>query len=187
MNEVAQVSTNDTAPTVPPEPSPYLSNGVQALRTAQRITLALSQMADQKASILMGATFLVFSLSVSRALDGHLPWSLAVLAVFAFLSAILAVLAVMPSLSRSDGIESEPNLLFFGHFATMDEETWTLAVLERLKSDEALYRTMLHDMYQNGQVLFRRKYRYLGYAYRTFMVGLVMTLGAFAVELATGD
>jgi hypothetical protein len=43
---------------------------------------------------------------------------------------------------------------------------------------------MLHDIYQNGQVLQRRKYRFLGYAYRLFIVGLVATLAAFAVETA---
>ena len=31
---------------------------------------------------------------------------------------------------------------------------------------------MLHDVYQNGQVLQRRKYRFLGYAYRMFIAGL---------------
>ena len=42
---------------------------------------------------------------------------------------------------------------------------------------------MLHDIYQNGQVLQRRKYRYLGFAYRLFIVGLVATLVAAVVEL----
>ena len=180
MNDVVQQAGEQGRPA----PQAYLTNGVQTLRTAQRITTTLSQMADQKASILMGATFVVFSISISRALDGHLPWSLAVLAVFSFLSALLAVMAVMPSVAGAGPIRGEPNLLFFGHFATMDEEEWTLAVLERLKTDEALYRMMLRDMYQNGRVLHRRKYRYLGYAYRTFIVGLVVTLVSFAIELA---
>jgi hypothetical protein len=178
MNEVAQ--QGETEPTSPA----FARDSVNALRTVQQLTLTLSQMADQKASILMGATFVVFSISISRALDGHLPWSLAVLAFFSFLSALLAVMAVMPSVSRSRQAPKDANLLFFGHFAAMDEEEWTLAVLSRLKSDEALYRTMLRDMYQNGQVLYRRKYRYLGYAYRVFVIGLVVTLASFVIELA---
>ena len=161
---------------------PYTVLAVQALRTAQAMTLTLSQMADQKASILMGATFVVFSISISRALDGHLPWALAILALSSFLSALCAVLAVMPSLPRADS-PGHKNLLFFGHSAPMDEEEWTLKVLERMKTDEGLYRTMLRDMYQNGQVLYRRKYKYLGYAYRVFVVGLVLTLASFVIEL----
>ena len=180
MNEVAQ--QRETEPASPA----FARDSVNALRTVQQLTLTLSQMADQKASILMGATFVVFSISISRALDGHLPWSLAVLAFFSFLSALLAVMAVMPSVSRSRQAPKDANLLFFGHFAAMDEEEWTLAVLSRLKSDEALYRTMLRDMYQNGQVLYRRKYRYLGYAYRVFVAGLVLTLASFVVELGMG-
>jgi len=37
------------------------------VRTALQANLTLSQMADQKASILMGATFVVFTLAVGQA------------------------------------------------------------------------------------------------------------------------
>ena len=177
MDEMAQQHANQAGPV------PIARDTVNALRTVQQETLTLSQMADQKASILMGATFVVFSISISRALDGHLPWSLAVLAVFAFLSALLAVLAVMPSVSRAKQPPVASNLFFFGHFAAMDEEDWMKAVFERLETDEGLVRTMLRDVYQNGLVLHRRKYRYLGYAYRTFVAGLVVTLASFLIEL----
>jgi len=161
----------------------YTPQAVQMLRTVQVNSLALSQMADQKASILMGATFLVFSISVSRSLAGELPYALAILAVFAFLSSLCAVLAVLPSVGKApEGIR--PNLMFFGHFSELDEEDWTSSVLAELHDDERVFRMMLHDIYQNGQVLQRRKYRYLSYAYRVFVGGLFVTLGAFIVELA---
>ena len=41
---------------------------------------------------------------------------------------------------------------------------------------------MLHDIYQNGQVLHRRKYRFLGVAYRIFIVGLVATILSYLTE-----
>ena len=44
-------------------------NAVHLVRTNQQITMQLSQMADQKASILMGATFVVFTLAVGQARD----------------------------------------------------------------------------------------------------------------------
>lgn len=164
----------------------YSPNAIHTLRTAQTMTLTLSQMADQKASILMGAAFVVFSISVSRSLGGHLPWSLAILATFAFFSSLLAVMAVLPSTAASRPSRGEPNLLFFGHFTGMDKQQWTQAMLEVCQADEALFRTMLNDLYQNGLVLQRRKYRFLGYAYRTFVTGLVVTLASFAIELALG-
>ena len=49
---------------------------------SQLSTLPLSQMADQKASILMGASFVVFShLRRPLARPATLPWSLAMLAL----------------------------------------------------------------------------------------------------------
>ncbi len=169
------------------ETKPFAVNAVQMLRTAQASTLQLSQMADQKASILMGATFVVFSLSIGRtfAANQTLPWSLAVLAVFAFLSALCGVFAVLPAVKTpppSSG--SKPNKLFFGHFAQIEEEEWTRSVLADLQDEEAMFRMMLHDLYQNGQVLHRKKYRFLGYAYRLFIGGLVATMVTFVVEVS---
>ena len=166
----------------PPSPSGYSSNAIHLVRTAQQINLSLSQMADQKASILMGATFLVFTLAVGQARGGGLPWSLGILALFAFVSAMCAVFAVLPSVRAPKGVgldERQVNKLFFGHFTQIDEETWTKAVLAELRSDETMYRLMLHDIYQNGQVLQRKKYKFLAMAYRTFLSGMVLTVLVF--------
>ncbi len=165
-----------------PEKPHYSAHAVHLMRTAQINTLTLSQMADQKASILMGATFLVFSLSVSRSLTGEIPPSLLLLAAFSFLSSLCAVMAVLPSVRKPKETGAAPNKLFFGHFADLQEEQWAESVLEELKSDEAVFRTMMHDVYQNGQVLARRKYKFLALAYRIFIIGLFVTLIAFAAE-----
>ncbi|ASJ92399.1 hypothetical protein CBR61_00970 [Porphyrobacter sp. CACIAM 03H1] len=170
-----------------PSPSGYSNHAIHLVRTAQQINLALSQMADQKASILMGATFLVFTIAVGQARGGTLPVSLAVLALFAFISAMCAVFAVLPSVSSpasaklNDGV---PNKLFFGCFTHMDEGEWAESILDELHADETVFRTMLHDIYQNGQVLQRKKYKYLAYAYKSFMAGLVLTVITFALEYA---
>lgn len=162
----------------------YSPNAIHMLRTMQLSTLTLSQMADQKASMLMGASFVVFSLAVGRSLAGDILWPLAVLALFAFLSSLCAAIAVMPSIGKPKPGAGPPNRLFFGHFHDLDEEQWTRVILDDLHADEGVFRLMLHDAYQNGQVLQRRKYRYLGYAYRIFIVGLLATLAAFGLEMA---
>lgn len=139
-----------------PSPSGYSNHAIHLVRTTQQINLSLSQMADQKASILMGATFLVFTIAVGQARGGSLPVSLAVLALFAFISAMCAVFAVLPSVSSPASaklIDGVPNKLFFGYFAHMDEGLWTDSILDELRADETVFRTMLHDIYQNGQVL----------------------------------
>jgi Family of unknown function (DUF5706) len=170
-----------------PSPSGFSNHAIHLVRTTQQINLALSQMADTKASILMGATFLVFTVAIGQASKGAMPWSLGVLAVFAFISALCAVFAVLPSVSSpgsakwNDGV---PNPLFFGYFTQMDEREWTNGVLDDLRADETVFRAMLHDIYQNGQVLQRKKYKYLAYAYKSFIIGLCLTVVVFLIEYA---
>jgi hypothetical protein len=160
-------------------------SAIHLVRNAQIQGLKLSQMADQKASILMGATFVVFSISVSRSLAGDLPWSLALLAVFAFLSSLCAVMAVLPSIKTADTSKIVPNNLFFGHFTQRGEEEWTEEVIQALRTDETVFRMMLHDIYQNGQVLQKKKYRFLGFAYKLFITGLILTMISFVIELGS--
>ncbi|MEO6041671.1 MAG: Pycsar system effector family protein [Croceibacterium sp.] len=160
----------------------YSPNAIHLLRTVQNNTLHLAQMADQKASILLGASFVVFSIAIGRGPRTELPWALTVLAVFAFLSALCGAIAVMPSVGRPRP-SGRLNSLFFGHFYARDEDEWAKDLLAGLHSDESVFRLMLRDIYQNGQVLGRRKYRYLGYAYRLFITGLIATLATALVEL----
>lgn len=167
-----------------PSPSGFSNHAIHLVRTVQTINVTLSQMADAKASLLMGATFLVFTIAVGQAKSGSLPWPLTVLALFAFLAAMCAVFAVLPSVGGGKAPPAtRPNLLFFGHFTHVPEEEWIGEVIENLRSDEAIFRMMLHDVYQNGTVLQRKKYRYLGLAYRIFMAGLCLTVVTFIVEV----
>ncbi|RJF85991.1 Pycsar system effector family protein [Sphingomonas cavernae] len=155
-------------------------NAVHLVRTVQQINVQLSQMADQKASILMGATFVVFTISIGQARGGDVSAPLVVLAFFSFVSAMLAVFAVLPKTKPSPG--GNPNMLFFGTFTQMSEQEFADGVIEALRDEETLYRAMLRDVYQNGQVLQRKKYRFLGLAYKTFLVGLVLTFTSFAAQ-----
>lgn len=148
-------------------------NAVHLVRTVQQINVSLSQMADQKASILMGATFVVFTITVGQASRIGLNPALLVLGISAFVSAMLAVYAVLPSVTPKPG--PNPNLLFFGTFSHLSEDDFVDQILDRMGDDETIYRTMLRDIYQNGMVLQRKKYRFLGLAYRAFMAGLLLT------------
>lgn len=167
---------------LPALPDSYTVHAIHLVRTATQANLTLSQMADQKASILMGATFVVFTISVGQAGRGAFPLALLVLAISAFLSAFCAVAAILPSIRPPRGTSGSENLLFFGVFTQLSEAEFTERVLRQLGGDETVFRTMLRDIYQNGQVLQRKKYRYLGLAYRIFLGGLTLTLIAFLFE-----
>lgn len=184
-------STETRTPPAPP-PISFPPNAVHLVRTNQQITMQLSQMADQKASILMGATFVVFTLAIGQARSGGgaLAMPLAILATFSFLSALFAISAVLPRVGKAPPVvykdgKDHSNILFFGRFAQMEEDEFIAAVKGRLRTEDDLYETMLRDTYQNGVVLARRKYRYLAYAYRLFVVGLTLTFIAFGVEMVT--
>jgi hypothetical protein len=155
---------------------------IHLVRTTQQINVTMSQMADAKASILMGATFVVFTISVGQASKGAFPYALLVLALSAFLSAFCAVMAVMPSFRPPPRNPGQENILFFGVYAQGSEQDYADRVLAELHSDETMFRAMLRDTYQNGVVLHRKKYRYLGYAYRIFLTGLTLTLITFLIE-----
>jgi hypothetical protein len=160
----------------------YPPNAVHMMRTTQLAHMQLSAMADHKASILMGATFVIFTITVGQARGAAAPLPLLVLGAAAFLSAVCAVLSVIPATRRRR--KAPLNLLFFGSFTQLEEEEYVDAVTARLASDDSIYRTMAHDIYQNGCVLQHKKYRLLGWAYRIFLVGLVASAASFVLQYA---
>ncbi|MFK7842278.1 MAG: Pycsar system effector family protein [Sphingorhabdus sp.] len=158
---------------------------VYALGTTQRHHVQLSVMADNKANMLIGATFVVFTLAIGQSQVGNMSLPLLILAVSAFLSACLAALAVMPSVTPQK--DSAPNMLFFGGFSSLTEDEFVDHLLQReLLSQESTYRAMLRDIYQMGVILKRKKYRFLGWAYRVFLIGLTLTFITSVYEQLTG-
>lgn len=162
----------------------FSSQTVHLIRTAQVNTLTLSQMADQKAHILIGASFVVFSLVITQTANGPVSWSMLCLATTALFSTICAVIAILPRSGPKSIDPAACNHMFFGHFALMEEERWASEVLDRARQDEGLYRMMLRDLYQNGKVLQFRKFRFLAYAYQVFLAGLALTLAIYLYEAA---
>ena len=158
----------------------YPVNAVHLMRTTQLAQLQLSAMADHKASILMGATFVIFTITIGKAQGSTAPIPLLILGGAAFFSAIFAVLAVLPKTTRPKRSPRE-NILFFGVFSHMEEEEFIEELLSRLHSDHRVYRTMARDIHQAGCVLQNKKYRMLGYAYKTFLAGLVASCLAYVI------
>jgi len=155
-------------------------NMVNVLRTAQQVHTHLGQMADQKANMLLAATFVVFTITLGQVRQVTHPLPLLLLGAGAFFSAIFAVLAVAPATHFKTG--GRINLLFFGSFSQLTEEEYLDRVVAELEDEDSAFRMMARDIYQNGAVLERKKYRLLGYAYRIFLAGLVASFIAFVVD-----
>jgi hypothetical protein len=157
----------------------YPPNAAHLMRTAQLAQLQLSAMADTKASILMGATFVIFTITIGRAHDGSAPIPLLILGGAAFLASICTILAVLPKTAPKPKESARPNILFFGTFTHMQEDEFVEALLTQLETEDRLYRTIARDIYQGGMVLQQKKYRMLGHAYRIFLAGLVASCAAY--------
>ncbi|MEO5596696.1 MAG: Pycsar system effector family protein, partial [Lysobacteraceae bacterium] len=69
------------------------------------------------------------------------------------------------------------NLLFFGHFAELDQERFLREFVKRLKPDGSIYRTMARDVHSLGSYLAHHKYRYLRASYLSFLTGFVLATG----------
>ncbi|WP_156874516.1 Pycsar system effector family protein [Sandarakinorhabdus limnophila] len=174
-------ATTEGAP--PPFPGVSHANAIHLLRTMQQHHVTLSAMADQKASIIIGVNSVVFALVVKEAATNP---ALLVLAASSGLAAVLCMLAVLPKLGGGKGPAAPPNLLFFRGFTQMSEADW-IGWLDRTNADDhAIQVAMARDVYQLGQVLAQKKYKYLGWGYRVIIGGLIATFVVFLLQTALG-
>ena len=159
-------------------------NAIHLLRTMQAHHVSLSAMADQKANILIGVNSVIFALVVREGSAMTPP--MLILAASSGLAAILCMLAVVPVFGnrRPKGPPLAPNILFFGAFANLSEAQFLHELDEINVDDVKIRQAMARDVYQLGLVLKNKKYKYLGWAYRVFIVGLVLTFTAFLVTKA---
>jgi hypothetical protein len=172
----------ETLPTAAPRK--FGSDAVHLLRTTQAIQYQLSQMADQKANMLLAITFVVFSLMLGQTKAGTAPSPpLLILGGFAFVAATLAVLAVQPAVKTPPAVTGLGNLVFFGSFSQMSEKDFVKTLVDSVGSNEEVFEIFAHDIYQNGRVLASKKYRLLGYAYRVMLTGLFASFAVFVIPL----
>ncbi|WP_310476613.1 Pycsar system effector family protein [Sandarakinorhabdus sp.] len=166
------------------DPNPSHANAIHLIRTMQQHHVTLSAMADQKASIIIGVNSVIFALVVKEAATNP---ALLVLAASSGLAAVLCMLAVLPALGNTKAPQQPPNLLFFAGFTRLSEADW-INWLEHVNADDhAIQQAMARDVYQLGQVLANKKYKYLGWGYRVFIGGLITTLAVYLLQTALGS
>ena len=108
----------------------YPPNAAHLMRTVQLAQLQLSAMGDTKASILMGATFVIFTITIGKSQCSSPPIPLLILGAAAFVSAIFAILSVLPH-TRRHKPTTKDNILFFGVFTQIPEEEFIAEVARR--------------------------------------------------------
>lgn len=155
------------------------------MQTAQRHHMQLSQMADNKASMLITVSSLVLTISMSRVGDPNYRYSLLFLIFFTLAALLTAILAVLPKyrplvLQDPNQLPSFFNPIFFGHFAELPREKFFEIIGETLRHDAAIYEMLANDLYSIGSYLSKHKYRYLRFAYLFFLTGFI---GATAIQI----
>ncbi len=167
---------------------PERNTGDVILRTAQQHHVALSSMADTKASIIITVSSIVLTISLGRMGDPALRASVLTLTGFTLAALLLAILAVLPKyrplrLKPGQALPPHFNLLFFGHFAELDQERYLREMSERLKPDGSVYLSMAKDVYSLGSYLSHHKYRYLRLSYICFLTGFIASVVIEAAHL----
>jgi len=150
----------------------------------------LSDMADNKANIMITTTSIILSVLLSvlvRKLEEnpYLTIPTMMLIVICVITMVFSILATRPSLPHGtftqDNIrDKNVNLLFFGNFYRMNFQDYSAGMQEMMNDREFLYGSLTRDVYSQGVVL-GRKYRLLRVAYNVFMFGIIVSVLAFAI------
>lgn len=165
------------------------SRGVDSMfKLTARNQINLSHIADNKSNILISLNGIIISLALATLVskfkqEPAIIVPTVIFILFSLSTIVLAILSTRPNVSsgkftREDIMLQKVNLIFFGNFYNMDLAEYEWAVAEMIDNDPYLYSTLTKDQYSLGKVL-ARKYKLLRWAYNVFMVGLVISIGAF--------
>lgn len=156
---------------------------INVLISAHAGNLELSNMADSKASILLGASFVVFGMSISDVAAGKASLPMLVLTVFSFIATVLGVLTVRPARIKNWKVQpGNANIMFFGSFTNVTKEEYVEQCVRVLADPEASIRTMAADIYDHGKLLKADKFSWLYWSYTAFLWGMWITAAVVVLD-----
>jgi hypothetical protein len=159
---------------------------LQVIRAAQSHHLAISAMADVKASFLLAASLITLAMVIPQAVHDVKQHTLLALSITAFLSSLFAIKALAPRLLvlRQGNRAPELNLLFCGHFADLDENDYVQRLVAALSTDDGAIDTISRDLYQMGLILHHKKQKAVATAYTVCVIGLIATATVAMIGMA---
>lgn len=173
--------------------------GIETMfRVALRNHITLSDIADTKANILLSVNAIIISMTLSTLIpkldnpsNHYLLFPAIIFILFTVVSIVLSVLATRPNVTmgkftKEDVANKKVNLIFFGNFHKMSLPEFEWAMSEMMKDREYLYGSLTKDLYFLGLVL-NRKYSLLRTTYTVFMIGIIVSVIAFAVAFYLQD
>ena len=150
----------------------------------------LSDMADNKAHIMITTTSIIISVLLSVLLrkledNPHLIIPTLLLLSVCVVTMVFSILATRPTLpegtfTQADIDTRKVNLLFFGNFYRMNFDDYDAGMRQMMTDRDFLYGTLTRDVYSQGVVL-GKKYRLLRKGYTVFMYGIIASVIAFFI------
>ena len=199
---LSSMDTSDAKQTPPSltdakDKSGLMSKGIQTmLRLTSENHLRLSELADHKANILISVNAIIISVILGVLLrklqeDPYLVIPTVIFLVVAVVTIVISILATRPKVSGGtftmDEVKQKKiNLLFFGNFHKVSYEQYDIAMRDLMMDTDYLYTTLIKDIYFLGKVL-GRKYRLVRLAYNIFMIGIVLSVIAFAIATVLSE
>lgn len=170
-----------------------MSKGIQTmLRLTSENHLKLSDMADNKANILISVNAIIISVILGvllRKLEDspYLTIPSVIFLAVALTTIVISIIATRPKISGGtfsdqDVEDKKINLLFFGNFHRTSFEKYDVAMRKMMNDSDYLYGALIRDIFSLGTVL-GRKYKLINLAYNIFMFGLILSVFAFAMAV----
>jgi hypothetical protein len=173
--------------------------GKKTIETMFRITSSnnqkLSDMADNKANILVTVNSIIISIIISQMLRDtgeYTEFSFPTYTIIctSMLTIIIAVISIIPMLLPSGlftkkEIENKTvNLLFFGNYYRMGFEDYRQGMIKVMGDRDFLYGSLIKDEHSQGIAL-GRKFRLLRVAYYVFMIGIAASVVGYFITTAS--
>jgi predicted metal-dependent HD superfamily phosphohydrolase len=166
----------------------------KGMQTMLRLTssnhIQLSEMADNKANILISVNAIIISVILSILLrklqtDPYLTYPTIIFLLSSVATIVVSILATRPKLSSGtfadeDIVNKKTNLLFFGNFHKMPQVNYENAMRTMMQDPDYLYSSIIQDIYSLGTVL-GKKYKLIRLAYNIFMFGIIISVIAFGI------
>jgi len=130
--------------------------------------MILNQMADSKAAMIMTASSLLITITLTQ--YDKLPLvSTLLLAGGGLLAVIFSILAIIPPLHISD----HTNLFYFRSFSDLSEEEFKAKFKEAIIDRDKLYDAYMHEIYYLGTHRLTRKYALIRNGLWSLLFGLL--------------
>ena len=175
------------------KPDGFITKGIQTmLRLTSENHMRLSEMADNKANILISVNAIIISVILSVLIrkievDRHLAIPTMIFLASSLSTIVLAILSTRPKITsgnftRDQVLNRQTNLLFFGNFHKVELEEYKWGMGTMMRDPNYLYGSLVDDIYYLGIVL-GRKYKLVRIAYNVFMIGIITSAAAFIIAI----